>query len=102
MISRALFFISVFLILHCSNPMETNVLHGVNSINFYVPNPAYVKCSIENSFGTIVEVLVDKNLQPGTYSFMIKNDLYHEGIYFYTIFLDKEKYYSNSFIVLGK
>jgi len=59
-------------------------------IGFLVPESAYVKLTVQNSYDTQIATLVDEELQAGTYQVSFDASNLAEGIYFYTLELTFE------------
>lgn len=68
---------------------ESSVLEPYNStspnINYSLPTDSYVKLTFENSYNTIVYVLVDGEKAAGFHQINVPVDELKEGIYFYTL-----------------
>jgi len=62
-----------------------NPFNPVTSIEFTVPKKAFISLRIFNSIGKEIDVLVNKNLLPGTYRYEWNASSYPSGIYFYTL-----------------
>ena len=77
-----LFIVLTLLVFGCNSSIVDD---PSTSIQFSVPELARVKLSIENSYDTQIAVLIDADLQPGTYSVSFNASDLTEGIYFYTI-----------------
>jgi hypothetical protein len=54
-------------------------------ISFSIPEPAHVKLSVENSYDTIVAILIDQDMQSGSFNVQFNASDLAEGIYYYTI-----------------
>ena len=76
-----------------------SILIGCNSsilddpaavIPFSVPEPAHVKVTVENSYNTIIAILVDDDLPAGTFSAQLDISSLAEGMYFYIIEIKPE------------
>ena len=52
-------------------------------IVFSIPQRAYVKLMVENSYNTIIATLVDEQMVAGTYSVNFDSENLAEGVYFY-------------------
>ncbi len=68
---------------------ESSILDPYNStppnINYSLPTDSYVKLTFENSYNTIISVLVDGEQIAGVYQINIPTEELTEGIYFYTL-----------------
>lgn len=69
---------------------ESSILDPYKStppnINYNLPTDSYVKLTFENSYNTIIYVLIDEEQAAGVYQITIPTDELSEGIYFYTLF----------------
>jgi hypothetical protein len=54
-------------------------------IHFTVPERAHVKLTVENSYNTVMAVLVDGEMNGGTYQVSYDPSNLAEGIYFYIV-----------------
>lgn len=54
-------------------------------IDYSIPEPSHVKITIENSYNTVIGVLVDQDTNAGNYQFNFSMNNLLEGIYFYTL-----------------
>lgn len=68
---------------------ESSILDTYNSsapsILYSLPTSSYVKLTFENSYNTIIYVLVDGEQAAGAYQINVPTDDLKEGIYFYTL-----------------
>ena len=55
------------------------------SILYSLPTDSYVKLTLENSYNTIVSILVDGQQAAGAHQINVDTDGFPEGIYFYTL-----------------
>ncbi|MEO8233284.1 MAG: hypothetical protein ABI638_13450 [Ignavibacteriota bacterium] len=55
------------------------------TIQYSIPEPSHVKLTVENSYDTIIAVLVDGDLQAGSFQVNFDTNKLAEGIYFYTL-----------------
>lgn len=60
------------------------------TIPFSLPSPSHVKISVENSYNTIIAILVDQDLPAGVHQTNFDISNLAEGIYFYTIEITPE------------
>ena len=54
-------------------------------ISYSVPEPSHVKITVENSYNTVVAVLVDQDIPAGNYQANFSVSNLAEGIYFYNL-----------------
>lgn len=79
-------FIGVVLLIGCESSISNaDTPKTTTRLGFLIPVDSYVKLTLENSYNTIVETLVDTQLAAGTYQFEIDSYKFSEGIYFYTL-----------------
>ena len=68
---------------------ESSILDPYNSsqpnILYSLPTDSYVKLTFENSYNTIIYVLVDGEQAAGAHQINVPTDDLREGIYFYTL-----------------
>jgi len=62
-----------------------NPFNPTTNISFAITSSAYVKITIYNSIGKKVDLLLGKNMIPGTYSVTWNGQNYTSGIYFYEL-----------------
>ncbi len=62
-----------------------NPFNPSTKISFTIPEAGNVKLNVYNSLGQLVKVLVNKNLQAGTYQYQFNANGLSSGIYFYSI-----------------
>ena len=86
--------LSLFLFVSCSSPLDD----PSTSIQFAIPSQSHVKLTIENSYNTVVDVLVNRELPAGVHQVVFDGSDLAEGIYFYIIEVTKEEtgYYYKS------
>lgn len=60
------------------------------TIRFSIPQPSHVKLSIENSYDTVIAVLVDEEKPAGVFDVTFNSSNLAEGIYFYTLKMTRE------------
>jgi uncharacterized protein YcfL len=83
---KKLLILSVFLISLCLWGCESSVVPDPStSIQFAVLQSAYVKLTVENSYHTVISVVVDGRLEAGLYKVSTDSLNLPEGIYFYTL-----------------
>jgi hypothetical protein len=85
---RNLYFVLITLILFIgceSSILDTDHLEPPPSISYSLPIDSYVKLTLENSYNTIVSILVDDQQAAGTYQINVDTNGLPEGIYFYTL-----------------
>jgi hypothetical protein len=72
----------------------TIVIFGCNSsilddpstkIKYSIPEPSHVRLTVENSYDTVVAILVDQDLPSGVFEANFDASNLAEGIYFYTL-----------------
>jgi len=77
-----IFFLSALLIAGC----ESSILDDpATTIGFSIPQESHVKVTIENSYNTVMAVLMDEPQQSGTYQVHFQQDNLAEGVYYYII-----------------
>ena len=81
-----LIFISLILFAGC----ESSILDSYNSeqplsIAYSLQTDSYVKLTLENSYNTVVVILVDAQQSAGGYQINVDTNGFQEGIYFYTL-----------------
>lgn len=54
-------------------------------IKYSIPEPSYVKLTIENSYDTIIAVLIDGEMPAGVFDVAFDASNLAEGIYFYIL-----------------
>lgn len=65
---------------------ESSVLDDpASSIQFAIPKPSHVKVTVENSYNTVMAILMDQDVSAGLYQVNFAMDNLAEGIYFYII-----------------
>lgn len=62
-----------------------NPFNPITTINFNIPRDNYVRVELYNAFGQMVRVLVDQQLEHGSYSFTLDGTNLPAGIYFYRL-----------------
>lgn len=72
---------SLFIFFSCSSPLDD----PSTNIQFTIPARAHVTLTVENSYNTIIEKLVDDDYLPGVYNVAFDGSNLAEGIYFYTL-----------------
>jgi hypothetical protein len=82
--STYLFLFVSFLFISCKSSI-TNIPGGTTTINYSIPVESSVKLTLENSYNTVVRMLVDEIQNSGFYSVTFNNSDFPEGIYFYTL-----------------
>jgi|GEM_PF-1642850 len=79
-------FIGAILFIGCESTISNADSPGPTVlIPFSLPIDSYVKFTLENSYNTIVETLIDNQLAAGSYEVEIDTYKFSEGIYFYTL-----------------
>lgn len=79
-------FIGVILLIGCESSISNADTPGPTTlIPFIIVVDSYVKFTLENSYNTIVETLIDNQLAAGSYEVEIDTYKLSEGIYFYTL-----------------
>ena len=65
---------------------ESSILEDPTTvISYSLPEPSYVKVTIENSYNTVIATLVDGNKPAGPYQLSYSTSNLLEGLYFYTL-----------------
>ena len=77
-----LFLLILFFVVGCKS---SNLVDPTTVINYSIAEKAHVKLEIENSYNTIIKVLVDMEQNAGRYSVDFNVSNLPEGVYFYTI-----------------
>lgn len=54
-------------------------------ISFSIPKRAHVKITVENSYNTIIDVLLDDELEAGLHAVQFNSSNLAEGLYYYII-----------------
>lgn len=81
-------FIAVSLIVFGCN---SSILDDPSTIiKFSVPEPAHVKLRVENSYDTIIAILVNEDLPGGSFNANFDSSNLAEGIYFYILEIKPE------------
>lgn len=68
-------------------------------ISYSIPERSHVKLTVENSYNTIIAILVNEEMNSGTYMINFITDNLAEGIYFYTLEakgIENNSYYKNT------
>ncbi len=60
------------------------------TIKYSIPEPAHVKLSVENSYNTLITILVNTNLPAGSFNANFDSSNLAEGIYFYILEIKPE------------
>lgn len=60
------------------------------TIKYSIPEPAHVKLSVENSYNTLIKILVNTNLPAGSFNANFDSSNLAEGIYFYILEIKPE------------
>jgi hypothetical protein len=60
------------------------------TIKYSIPEPAHVKLSVENSYNTLIAILVNTNLPAGSFNANFDSSNLAEGIYFYILEIKPE------------
>ena len=55
------------------------------TIHYSIPEPSHIKITVENSYETMIAVLVDKDTPAGAFEVSFDASNLAEGIYFYTL-----------------
>ena len=55
------------------------------TISFSVPQQGHVKLAVENSYNTVIKILVDEELSAGVHLVNFNENNLAEGVYFYTL-----------------
>lgn len=76
-----LILISLFSI-HCNSSILDD---PTTPISYSIPEPSHVKITIENSYNTIITILLDQDRDAGLYEITFSTANLLEGIYFYTL-----------------
>jgi hypothetical protein len=71
-----------FLVVGCNSSILDD---PSTTINFSIPEPSHVKLSVENSYNTLIAILVDADLPAGSFNANFDSSNLAEGIYFYTL-----------------
>ena len=83
MIKKILILSSIFIFnLSCSSSILDD---PSTTIGFSISERSHVKLTVENSYGTIISTLVDREMDAGVYSVMFDAADLAEGVYYYTI-----------------
>ncbi len=77
-----------------------NPFNPVTNIKFAVPVTGNMKISVYNILGDEIEILVNENLTPGTYSVDFNAEKYSSGVYFYR--LQSEKFSDSKKMIIAK
>ncbi len=78
--------ISLILLAGCdSSTLDTYDSEPPPSILYSLATDSYVKIILENSYNTVVSILVDNQQAAGMYQVNIDTNGLQEGIYFYTL-----------------
>ena len=79
---NALFLLILFFIIGCES---SNLVDPTTILSYSIAENAHVKLGVENSYNTLIKILVDEEQYPGVYK--VEFDSYNlaEGVYFYTI-----------------
>jgi len=59
-------------------------------ISYSIPEPSHVKLSVENSYNTLIAILVDDNLPAGSFNANFDSSNLAEGMYFYILEIKPE------------
>jgi hypothetical protein len=93
-------FIGAILFIGCESTISNADSPGpTGRIQFSLPVDSYVKLTLENSYNTIVETLIDDQLVAGTHQVEIDSYKLSEGVYFYTLIakgIYDESYYETT------
>lgn len=77
-----LIFSILLLLLSCSS----SILYDPTTvIKYSLPQNSYVKLTVENSYNTIISVLVDREMDAGAHEVAFDASNLVEGVYYYTI-----------------
>ena len=74
--------ISIVLIVGCES---SNLVDPKTVIQYSIAENAHVKVEIENSYNTLITILVDEEQYAGYYQVEFATSNLAEGVYFYTI-----------------
>jgi hypothetical protein len=77
--------ILIIFFIGCESSMLDPYKSTPPNINYNLPTDSYVKLTFENSYNTIIYVLVDEEQAAGVYQIDVPTDELTEGIYFYTL-----------------
>jgi hypothetical protein len=83
-----LFFLLLLFASCKTTPVNPVTGTGTMMLQYTVAKRAYVKLTIENSYGTTVETLVDKQQDAGSYAVGFSRTRFPEGLYYYVLSLD--------------
>lgn len=64
---------------------SSNLVDPTTTITYSIAENAHVKLHIENSYNTLILILVDEDQNAGYYSVEVNVSNLAEGVYFYTI-----------------
>src|SRR4030095_5944897 len=62
-----------------------NPFNPETKIKFQIPNAGFVKLAVYDAGGKLVKILVDENLNSGTYNIGWDASAYPSGVYFYIL-----------------
>jgi len=85
---RNLYFVLITLNLFVgceSSILDTDYLEPPPTISYSLPIDSYVKLTLENSYNTIVSILIDGQQAAGAYQIVVDTNGLPEGIYFYML-----------------
>ncbi len=78
--------IIIFCILAIFLSCSSSILDDpTTTINFSVPQNAYVKLTVENSYDTLISTLINKEMTAGQHSVVFNTANLAEGVYYYTL-----------------
>lgn len=79
------FLILIFLLPLIAGCKSSILEDPATKIGFGIPQRSHVKLTIENSYNTVISVLVDQELQSGSYQADFQMDDLAEGVYYYVL-----------------
>jgi hypothetical protein len=101
MIRTLWFVLSALFLSSCETTPVTPIESGIISIQYVVNKTSHVNLYIENSYGTKVMTIVDKQQDYGTYSVQFTLAGLPEGIYFYFLSIDGTRTIQKKMIILS-
>ncbi len=78
--------ISIFLLTTFFGGCKSSIVDDpATNIIYSVPQESHVKLTVENSYNTVITILVNKNQNAGRYNVSFSTNDLAEGVYFYTL-----------------